>query len=190
MSDVTQILSQIESGDPSAADKLLPLVYAELRRLARDRMANERADHTLQATALVHEAYLRLIGTEKEMHWESRAHFFGAAAESMRRILIESARSKKCLKRGENFDRQSVDNLEFAEANGCDPDLMLDIDAGVSRLAAEDAEAAELVKLRLFGGFSVTEAGEILGMSRTVAYRTWDFVRSWFAVNISHLKDL
>lgn len=183
MSDVTRILSQIESGDPSAADKLLPLVYAELRRLAKDRMANERSDHTLQATALVHEAYIRLVDTEKVKHWDSRGHFFGAAAESMRRILIESARSKKCAKRGENLDRQLIDNLEFAPAQKCDPDLLLDLDAALTRLAGEDFEAAELVKLRLFGGFSVTEAGEMLGMSRSVAYRNWDFVRSWFAVN-------
>ena len=183
MSDVTRILSQIESGDPKAAEQLLPLVYEELRRLAKDRMANERADHTLQGTALVHEAYIRLVDTEKVKHWDSRGHFFGAAAEAMRRILIESARSKKCVKRGENLDRQSIDNLDIAAANECDPDLLLDIDAGLTRLADEDAEAAELVKLRLFGGFSVTEAGEMLGMSRTVAYRTWDFARSWFAVN-------
>lgn len=190
MSDVTQILSQIESGDPSAAEKLLPLVYTELRRLAKDRMANERADHTLQGTALVHEAYIRLVDTEKVKHWDSRGHFFGAAAEAMRRILIESARSKKCVKRCENLDRLSVDNFDIAAANECDPDLLLDIDAGLSRLAQEDVEAAELVKLRLFGGFSVTEAGEMLGMSRTVAYRTWDFVRSWFAVNSVNGTDL
>lgn len=190
MSDFTRILSQIELGDPSAAEQLLPLVYAELRRLAQDRMANERADHTLQGTALVHEAYIRLVDTEKVKHWDSRGHFFGAAAEAMRRILIESARRKKCVKRGENLDRQSDDNLDFAASDDCDPDLLLDIDAGVSRLAEEDAEAAKLVKLRLFGGLSVTEAGEMLGMSRTEAYRTWDFVRSWFAVNSPIGSDL
>lgn len=190
MSDVTRILSQIELGDPSAAEKLLPLVYTELRRLAKDRMANERADHTLQGTALVHEAYIRLVDTEKVKHWDSRGHFFGAAAEAMRRILIESARSKKCVKRGENLDRKSIENLDFAISNESDPDLLLDIDAGLTRLAEEDSEAAELVKLRLFGGLSVTDAGEMLGMSRTVAYRNWDFVRSWFAVNNVNETDL
>ncbi len=183
MSDVTRILSEIESGDPSAAEKLLPLVYEELRKLARARMASERADHTLQATALVHEAYLRLVDVERVMHWKSRSQFFSAAAEAMRRILIESARSKHSLKRGENFNLVATAGLDFAAGSNCDPDLLLDIDAGVTRLAEEDAEAAELVKLRLFAGLSVTEAGEMLGMSRTSAYRTWDFVRSWFAVN-------
>jgi RNA polymerase sigma factor (TIGR02999 family) len=169
---------------------LLPIVYKELRRLAQTRMALERADHTLQSTALVHEAYLRLVGTDGVQHWDSRGHFFAAAAEAMRRILIESARSKRSQKRGQNHHGVSAEQLDFAASTNCDPDLLLDINAGVDRLAEEDAEAAELVKLRLFAGLSVTEAGEMLGMSRSAVYRTWDFVRSWFAVNYAGGADL
>ncbi|HUG66162.1 MAG TPA: ECF-type sigma factor [Pirellulaceae bacterium] len=190
MSDVTHILSQIESGDPQASAELLPIVYEELRRLAKARMANERADHTLQSTALVHEAYVRLVDTDEAKHWDSRGHFFAAAAEAMRRILIESARGKHSQKRGDHLHRISAEGLDFAASTNCDPDLLLDIDAGVNRLAEEDAEAAELVKLRLFAGLTVTEAGEMLGMSRTSAYRTWEFVRSWFAVNYAGGADL
>ncbi len=183
MSEVTRILAQIESGDPSAAEELLPLVYDELRRLASDRMAKERSDHTLQGTALVHEAYLRLVDGPNGKHWDSRGHFFSAAAEAMRRILIESARKRKAIKRGRHSERHSIENLDVEATENCDPDLMLDVDAGLSALANEDLEAAELVKLRIFGGLSVAEAGEVLGLSRTTAYRTWDFARAWFTVN-------
>ena len=131
----------------------------------------------------MHEAYVRLVDTNEAKHWNSRGDFFAAAAEAMRRILIESARGKHSQKRGDHRHRLSAEGLDFAASTNCDPDLLLDIDAGVNRLAEEDAEAAELVKLRLFAGLSVTEAGEMLGMSRTSAYRTWDFVRSWFAVH-------
>lgn len=182
MTEVTRILAQIELGNPSAAEELLPLVYDELRRLASDRMAKERSDHTLQSTALVHEAYLRLVDGQNVKHWYSRGHFFSAAAEAMRRILIESARKKKAIKRGKHSARHSIETMDLEASQICDPDLLLDIDAGLSGLAKEDPEAAELVKLRIFGGLSVTEAGEMLGMSRTTAYRTWDFARAWFAV--------
>jgi RNA polymerase sigma factor (TIGR02999 family) len=182
MSDVTRILAQVKSGDPRASAELLPIVYEELRRLARSRMAQERADHTLQSTALVHEAYLRLVDTDVAQHWDSRGHFFAAAAEAMRRILIESARAKQSLKNGDGLHRVPSEGLELAAGIQTDPDLLLDINEGISRLAVEDAEAAELVKLRLFAGLSVTEAGEMLGMSRSAAYRSWDYVRCWFAV--------
>lgn len=183
MSDVTLILSKIEAGDAKASDELLPLVYDELRKLAAARMASERPDHTLQATALVHEAYVRLVDAEQAQHWDSRGHFFSAAAEAMRRILIESARRKQSLKRGGDCQRLDMEHLDVAATSASDPNLLLDIDAGLSQLAEEEPDAAELLKLRLFAGLSVTEAGEMLGMSRTIAYENWRFVRSWFAVH-------
>ena len=186
MSDVTQILSQIESGDPAAAGRLLPLVYDELKRLAAAKMISERPDHTLQATALVHEAYMRLVDVQQIQRWESRGHFFSAAAEAMRRILIESARRKGSRKRGGDCPRLPAEHLDAAATIANDPDLLLDIDAGLTRLAEEDPEAAEFVKLRLFAGLSVTEAGEMLGMSRKLAYQNWKYVRSWFA---AHWED-
>lgn len=187
MNDVTQILHQIEQGDSTAAEQLLPLVYEELRRLARARMASERPDHTLQATALVHEAYVRLVDTEKAQHWESRKHFFVAAAEAMRRVLIDHARQQATGKRG--GDRQRVETDDFEDEISADPDVLLDLDEGLSQLAKEDPEAAELVKLRLFAGLSVSEVGELLGMSRTAAYRNWHFVRSWFAIRAEQTAD-
>ena len=180
MSDVTQILSQIESGDPSAAEKLLPLVYEELRRLASQKMARESPDQTLQATALVHEAYIRLVDAERARHWNSRGHFFAAAAEAMRRILIESAVRKRSQKRGGHRKRvQLADDLAATlHEHGDD---LLDFNDSLEALAREDAEAAELVKLRLFAGLSVEEAGHMLGMSRSAAYENWKFARAWFA---------
>ena len=179
MSDVTYILSHIEFGDPSAAEKLLPLVYEELRRLAAARMASERPEHTLQATALVHEAYLRVVDVEKAQHWNSRSQFFSAAAEAMRRILIDSARKNNSLKRG--GARESIeltdDLVATLDQNGQD---LVDIDDLLSRLALEDGEAAELVKLRVFAGLSVEEAGKLLEMDRTTAYANWKFARAWF----------
>ena len=180
MNDVTLILQQIEQGDPSSASELLPLVYDELRRLAELQMAGERTDHTLQATALVHEAYLRLVKTEEARKWDSRRHFFAAAAESMRRVLVDHARAQSAQKRGGDHQRIEVD--EFAAQTPADPAVLLDLDNGLAQLSEEDPEAAELVKLRLFAGLSVTEAGEMLGMSRSAAYRNWDFVRTWFAL--------
>ena len=181
MSDVTQILAQIEAGDRSATDRLMPLVYDELRKLAAAKLAAERPDHTLQATALVHEAYLRLVDSEQS--WESRGHFFAAAANSMRQILVNWALSKRTSKRGAGARLQiSGDSLAAAPA---DPDLILDLDDALTRLAADDAEAAELVKLRLFAGLSVTEAGSALNLSRSAAYESWQFARAWFATRES-----
>ncbi len=179
LSDVTQILSQIESGDPAAAEQLLPLVYEELRRLAAMRMASERADHTLQATALVHEAYVRLVDVDQAQHWKSRGHFFAAAAEAMRRILIESAGRKRSQKRGGDRERiELADDLAATLPEHGDD--LIDFNELLEQLADEDSEATELVKLRLFAGLSVEEAGELLGMSRSVAYENWQFARAWF----------
>ena len=177
MNDVTQILKQIEAGDSHAAGRLMPLVYEELRKLAAARLASERSDHTLQATALVHEAYLRLVGSEQA--WQGRAHFFAAAANSMRQILVNWALAKRADKRGGSARRVEMDDL--AVAFSTDPDMILDLDDALKRLAAEDSIAAELVKLRLFGGLSVTEAGQSLNLSRTEAYDNWVFARAWFA---------
>jgi RNA polymerase sigma factor (TIGR02999 family) len=180
MSDVTLILSKIESGDSKAAEELLPLVYDELRKLAAARMASERPDHTLQPTALVHEAYLRLVDTEQSQHWNSRGHFFGSAAEAMRRILVDSARDKCADKRGGGHNRVDLD-ADLEQTIASEPDKLLELSDALDRMAEEEPEAAELVKLRLFAGLSVAEAGEILGMARSTAYETWDFARVWFA---------
>ena len=176
MTDVTQILSALERGDPHAADKLLPLVYDELRKLAAARLAREKPGQTLQPTALVHEAYLRLVDAEKVRHWNSRAHFFGAAAEAMRRILIEQARSKRAEKRGGDLKR--VDLLN-AEAVAAPADDLIVLDEILERLSGLDPSAGQLLKLRYFAGLSVEEAAEVLGMSRTSAYRSWTFIRAW-----------
>lgn len=177
MSNITQILSQIESGDPTAAKQLLPLVYEELRKLAAVQLAAERPDHTLQATALVHEAYLRLVDSEHP--WASRGHFFAAAANSMRQILVNWALGKRASKRGGDALQVSLEDLPPACTT--DPDLILDLDEALTNLAQVDAEAAELVKLRLFAGLSVTEAGQALNLSRTAAYESWQFARAWFS---------
>ena len=179
MSDVTQILQQIERGDPEATERLLPLVYEELRKLAAAKMLGERPDHTLQATALVHEAYLRLVNAQQVQRWDSRGHFFSAAAEAMRRILVDHARGKSSRKRGGDLKRVNADAL--AATSLTDPDLLLDIHEGINRLAEEDPKLAELVKLRLFAGLSMIEAGEMLGMSRDVTYQNWKYIRTWFA---------
>jgi RNA polymerase sigma factor (TIGR02999 family) len=181
MSDVTQILERIEAGDRSATNQLMPLVYDELRKLAAAKLAAERPDHTLQATALVHEAYLRLVDSEQS--WEIRSHFFAAAANSMRQILVNWALSKRTSKRSAGVRLQAAD--EAPAAAPADPDLILDLDEALTKLAEEDAEAAELVKLRLFAGLSVTEAGSVLNLSRSAAYESWQFARAWFAVRES-----
>jgi RNA polymerase sigma factor (TIGR02999 family) len=174
MNDVTSILSAIDQGDHKAAGELLPLVYAELRKLAAAYMANEGAGHTLNATALVHEAYLRLVGDQK---FENRGHFFAAAAEAMRRVLVENARSKGRLKRGK--DRVRLELLDHAHSLPEDPDLLLSLDELLTRLGPEDAIAARVAHLHLFGGLSVEEAGDVLGLSRPVAYRNWKYARVW-----------
>ena len=177
MSDVTQILQQIESGDSSAAEQLLPLVYDELRQLAAVRMSQESLDHTLQATALVHEAYVRLVDADQARHWNSRGHFFGAAAEAMRRILINRARDKQRVKRGGGQTRVDLDRLQLSVDSP--DDLLVEINEALEQLAAEDPPSAELVKLRFFAGLSHSEAAGVLRISRRVADRLWVFARAW-----------
>ncbi len=177
MADVTQILNQIEQGEKRATEQLLPLVYDELRKLAARHMAEERRDHTLQATALVHEAYVRLVDVNVAQQWNSRRHFFAAAAEAMRRILVERARQKGALKRG--GDRQHVDIDDVEIASHVTPDQLLAIDDALARLAQNDPPAAEIVKLRYFAGFSVEQAAEALGVSTATAYRHWAYARVW-----------
>jgi RNA polymerase sigma factor (TIGR02999 family) len=177
MSDVTRLLDAAAAGDPKAAAQLLPLVYDELRKLAAARLAEEKPGQTLQATALVHEAYLRLVGGEPSAHWNSRGHFIAAAAEAMRRILVENARRKKTDKRG--GERKRIDLSQAEPLDQADPDALLDLDELLTRLAAEDAEAAELAKLRLFAGLSVEEAAQALSLSRAGAYRQWTYARAW-----------
>jgi RNA polymerase sigma factor (TIGR02999 family) len=177
MSDVTRILSQIESGDPQAAGQLLPLVYEELRKLAAAKLAQERPGQTLQATALVHDAYLRLVDVERAQHWNSRGHFFAAAAESMRRILVDNARRKQSKKRGGGRVRLDVDQLAAATSERADD--VLDIDAALVGLAKADPQAAELVKLRYFAGLSIPDAAVALGVSPRSADFLWAYARAW-----------
>jgi RNA polymerase sigma factor (TIGR02999 family) len=178
MTDVTQLLSQIESGDPAAAEQLLPLVYDELRKLASRRLAREKPGQTLQATALVHEAYLRLLGPDGDgQRWNSRAHFFAAAAEAMRRILIDAARSKTSLKRGGNVERVPLsDHPAGFDSNQID---LLALDEALQKLEAEHPDKAQLVKLRYFAGCSLDETAELLGISRATAQRHWTYARAW-----------
>ncbi|MBL8820141.1 MAG: sigma-70 family RNA polymerase sigma factor [Planctomyces sp.] len=186
MHDVTLILSKIEAGDPSAARELLPLVYEELRKLAAARMASERPDHTLQATALVHEAYLRLVDSKKTPSWDSRGHFFAAASEAMRRILIESARAKSRQKRGVGVDRvQDFDLAGVADATIIhSPDQLLEVDEALERLRTDDPLVASVVTLRLYGGLTIREAAEVLGIPRSTADGYWQYALSWFAVEL------
>src|SRR5262245_26260074 len=177
MPDVTAILSAIEQGDPSAAVQLLPLVYDELRRLAAQKLAQEKPGQTLQATALVHEAYLRLVDTEPAPHWNSRGHFFAAAAEAMRRILVENARRKGRLKHGAGHQRVELDAVEFAVE--IPVDNLLALDEALNRLAERDPQTAELVKLHCFAGLSIEQAAEALALSARTAYRDWAFARAW-----------
>jgi RNA polymerase sigma factor (sigma-70 family) len=197
MSDVTRILSAIEQGDRLAADQLLPLVYHELRKLAAQKLAREKPGQTLDATALVHEAYLRLVGScdraplapggegpgVKGAHWDSRRHFFAAAAEAMRRILVESARRKRCLKRGGGLVRRDllVDQVASLER----PELLLALDEALGRLADTSPQAAELVKLRYFAGFSNAEAAALLGISPRKANQVWAYARAWLVEELT-----
>jgi RNA polymerase sigma factor (TIGR02999 family) len=176
LSDVTRILDAFQHGDPQAADELLPLVYNELRRLAACRLANEKPGQTLQATALVHEAYLRLIGKE-DPGWQGRRHFFGAAAEAMRRILVENARRKKRLKHGGQMERLNVDDVEIPSPM-LDEDLLA-MDEALNRLVEVDSRAAELVKLCFFVGLTQEQAAKELGISISTAERSWAFARAW-----------
>lgn len=177
MTDVTQILQQIETGDPSAAEQLLPLVYEELRRLAAQRMAQERPDHTLQATALVHEAYVRLVDRERAQHWDSRGHFFSAAAEAMRRILIEAARRKKSECSGGDRRRLKLGAADISLNHS--PEDLLILDEALADLMADDPLAGEIARLRLFAGLSVDEAAEKLSMSRRTGFRHWTYARAF-----------
>jgi RNA polymerase sigma factor (TIGR02999 family) len=186
MADVTHILSQIAQGDPSAANQLLPLVYDELRELAAAKMARERKGHTLDATSLVHEAWLRLVGGQAEGAWENRRHFFAAAAEAMRRILIDDARRKKRVRHGGGFQR--VELAEDLSLRRMAPDELLAIDELLGKLGEEDPTAAEVVKLRYFVGFSIDEAAVSLGVSRATAYRHWTYARAWLQCEL-HRHD-
>jgi RNA polymerase sigma factor (TIGR02999 family) len=177
MTDVTQILSEIEQGDPAAAQQLLPLLYDELRRLAVQKLDHEKPGQTLQATALVHEAYIRLIDVEKAQHWNSRGHFFGAAAEAMRRILVENARRRARAKHGGERIREELDSSGIA-APEVDEDLLA-LDEALERLAEHDAPSAELVKLRYFAGLTIPQAAEILDVSPRKADFIWSFARAW-----------
>ena len=177
MSDVTQILQQIELGDPSASDQLLPLVYQELRKLAAAKMAEERKDHTLEATALVHEAYLRLVGNESAQSWDSRRHFFAAAAEAMRRILIEDARRKRTVKHGGQHQRVNLDEALVVDSRPRDD--LLEFDELLEQLSNADPRAAELVKLRFFAGLTGDQVAEVLGISSRSADLIWAYARAW-----------
>lgn len=178
MSDVTRILSQIESGDPSAGEKLLPLVYNELRKLAAAKLANEKPGQTLQATALVHEAYLRLVGSEgQQPSWDNRGHFFAAAAEAMRRLLIHNAERKRALKHG--GDRKRIDLSEIQPAIRPPENDLLALSDALDGLAASEPQTAELVKLRYFAGFTNREAAEILGISPRKADSLWAYAKVW-----------
>jgi RNA polymerase sigma factor (TIGR02999 family) len=177
MSQVTQILFAIERGDPRAAEELLPLVYEELRKLAAVRLAEEKPGQTLQATALVHEAYLRLVGDGQPRDWNGRGHFFAAAAEAMRRILINRARDRGRLKRGGDRRRQEL--VELADATAAPPDELLDLDEALEKLARVYPRCAELVKLRFFAGLALDEAATALDISRSAADRDWAFARAW-----------
>src|SRR5262245_4366772 len=182
MSDVTRILSAIEQGDPQAAAQLLPLVYDELRRLAAAKLAQEKPGQTLQATALVHEAYLRLVDVDKVQHWNSRGHFFAAAAEAMRRILVERARGKAREKRGGDWQRVDFDNLDVATT--VSPEQLVALDDALLRLAALDPVAGELVKLRYFAGLAPDQAAAALGISAATAYRHWAYARAWLGTEL------
>ncbi len=177
MTDVTQILGQIEDGDPSAAEKLLPLVYEELRKLAAAKMAQENPGQTLQATALVHDAYIRLVDVEKVQHWDSRGHFFSAAAEAMRRILVEAARRKKSHRHGGDLARREFDASVLAAPEASD-DLVALNDA-LEKLGKMDAQCAELVKLRVFGGLTGQDAAAVIGVPSRSADRIWAYARAW-----------
>ena len=186
MSDVTQILVKLESGDPSAAEQLLPLVYDELRKLAAAKMAQEQPGQTLQATALVHEAYLRLVDVDQAQHWDSRGHFFAAAAEAMRRIMVDSARRKARPKHGGTMER-----VELAESQISVDDSSIDLlalDEALTKLTATDARKAELVKLRFFVGLSLKEAAQVLGIAKSTADLDWAYAKTWLRMEMMELQ--
>ena len=180
MTDATQILSQIEQGDPSAAEQLLPLVYEELRKLAAARLAQEKPGQTLQATALVHEAYVRLVGTKGQQSYRDRRHFFATAATAMRRILIDNARAKKSEKRGGGLAREGLEDVAAASPN----DELLALHEALQLLAVEDPLKAQLVELRYFGGLTGDQAADVLGISPSTADRHWAFARAWLQAKV------
>ena len=187
MTDVTRVLSEIEQGDPRAAEQLLPLVYDELRKLAARRLAREKPGLTLQATAFVHEAYLRLVGDRREEGWENRGHFFAAAAEAMRRILVENARRKRREKHGGG--RLRVDLDEASIICRMPPEDLLALDEAMTKLAADDPVKARLVQLRFFAGLSLEEASEVLGVSAVTAKRYWRYAKAWLHREIAGIGD-
>jgi RNA polymerase sigma factor (TIGR02999 family) len=191
MTDITRILSADDAGKPSAAEELLPLVYAELRCLARQRLSKERPGLTLDATGLVHEAYLRLMPPDRvsgpNQHWDGRAHFFAAAAEAMRRILVESARRKRSVKHGGNLHRRSIDDL--IPAVEVPPDEVLAVDESLEEMAEIDPQAAQVVKLHFFGGMTLDEVAAALDISLRTAYRDWAFARAWLARMLAKAND-
>jgi RNA polymerase sigma factor (TIGR02999 family) len=186
MSNVTRILESIEQGDSRASQQLFPLVYEELRRMAAAKMAHEAADHTLQPTALVHEAYLRLVGDDDKMCWDGRAHFFAAAAEAMRRILVDRARRRMRPKHGGDRQRLPLDEVRMAVERR--PEELLSVDEALEALAQVDEPAAQLVKLRYFGGCTFEETAKLLGISTRAAYRDWSFARAWLRRRIDDLE--
>jgi RNA polymerase sigma factor (TIGR02999 family) len=182
MSDVTRILSAIEQGDPHAGAQLLPLVYDELRKLAAAKLAQEKPGQTLQATALVHEAYLRLVDVDQPQHWNGRGHFFAAAAEAMRRILVENARHKRSLKAGGDRRRLELADVEPAAAG---PDVeLLALDEALDKLRRQDPRKAELVQLRFFAGLTTAQAAQVLGISPSTADNDWAYARCWLRLEI------
>jgi RNA polymerase sigma factor (TIGR02999 family) len=182
MNDVTRILSAIDQGDPAAPEQLLPLVYEELRKLAAARLAHEKPGQTLQATALLHEAYVRLVDQKSPQRWDSRRHFFAAAAEAMRRILIESARRKSRQKHGGESCRKELDENDWITATT--PDQLLAVDEALCRLSHEDPTAAEIVKLRYFAGMSLDEIAQVLDVHRATAFRQWAYARAWIRAEL------
>jgi RNA polymerase sigma factor (TIGR02999 family) len=185
MNEVTRILSAIQEGDPLASDQLLPLVYEELRKLAAQKLAGEKPGQTLDATALVHEAYIRLVDGEKAQRWNSRGHFFAAAAEAMRRILVEKARCKARAKRGGDWQRVNFEELDVSTS--VSPDQLVALDDALAQLATLDHLAGELVKLRYFAGLALDQAAAALGISSATAYRHWAYARAWLRSEL--LKD-
>ena len=183
MNDVTHILQAIQKGDQAASDQLLPMVYNELRRLARSKLADEPAGQTLQPTALVHEAYVRLVGAKAPQTWNSKGHFFAAAANAMRRILIENARRKNSLRRGGDFQRIDVENAEFADPN--DLEFLVALDASLDQLAKENPVVAQVVSLRFFAGLSIEQTSEALDVSVRTVNRHWSFAKAWLYSQLS-----
>ena len=186
MSDVTRILSQIEQGDPNAAEELLPLVYDELRKLAAAKMAQEKPGQTLQATALVHEVYVKLVDVNRAQKWDSRGHFFAAAAEAMRRILVDQARKKGATKRGGDFEKVDFDSAQLATT--VSPESLLMIDEAIEKLKHEDPISCQLVNLRYFCGLSLDDAAQALGISSRSARRHWAFARVWLCSELSEIE--